>query len=106
MGVVDYAQAGGIVATAGFEANVPVLDNVYAADPVAAADGVAGDEEGDRVGDCSGDCGRCASEGGEFRGDAFCEFEGEVFGFVGSGDRVVGHFPHVVWWCGVFKGRY
>jgi len=86
-------QSRRLVAAARLEADEAVLDDVDAADAVAAGEGVGGEEEVDRVGD-----GALLSVFGvdEFNREALCEDEGEVLGLVGGFGRVDGQLPHVV----------
>ena len=95
VGGAEDGEAGRLVAAAGFDADEAVLDDVDAADAVAAGEGVGGEEEFHRVG-CYG--GFAVGIEDEFDGDAFFKNDGEVFGDVGTRGWCRGELPHVVWW--------
>jgi len=86
VGVAKHRHGGGVVAAAGFEADVAVFDNVCAADTVDFAEGVQLGEELDGAGD-GGEGGGRGGDGGR---DTFGEGDGDVFGVVGGREGVVG----------------
>ena len=93
VGGAQARQAGRLVAAARLEADEAVLDNVDAADAVAASEGVGGEEEVDGVGD---GLGLSLVGVDEFGRDALFEDEDEVLGRVGRLAGLDRQLPHVV----------
>jgi len=87
-----------VIATAAFQAQKPVFDDIYPADAVDLANLVEGAEEVDRV---------CVFtlRSDELRRDALLEVNRDVGGLVRGLPGVIGHDPHVVrrWVGWVFK---
>jgi len=86
VGVAQDRHGRGVVAAAGFEADVAIFDNVCAADAVDFAEGIQLGEELDGALD-GGKAGVWRGDGG---GDTFGEGDGDVFGGVGRSKGVVG----------------
>lgn len=85
-----------LVASARFETDEAVFDNVDAADAVFACQGVCGEEELGRAGLLA----RRGAVDGD--GQALFELDDHVLGLVGCrGDGVGGQFPEVLGWSGV-----
>jgi hypothetical protein len=90
-----------VIATAAFQAEKPVLDDIYPADAVDLTNLVEGAEEVDRV---------CVFTlwSDELRRNALFEVNRDVCGLIGGLPGVIGHDPHVVgrWTSWVFKDAY